>query len=91
MGSPSTIMATNNPAGNSDAASTVVKPVGKCGVPKLNNSTGKKNPHAPATRPNGAMPSKSTPDTIKSGQMKCDITTAPPQIKNPRCACDHSG
>ena len=63
MGDPSTIIATNSPAGSSDAASTDVSPVGKWGAPILKSRIGRKNPHAPAIKPKGAMPCKSTPET----------------------------
>ena len=91
MGDPNTIIATNSPAGSSDAASTDVSPVGKWGAPILKSRIGRKNPHAPAIKPKGAMPCKSTPEMMKSGQMKCDITTAPPQTIKPRWACEHFG
>ena len=84
IGDPSTIMATNNPAGSSDAASTEDSPAGKWGVPMLNSRIGRKNPQAPAIKPRGAMPCKSTPETMKLGQMRCDIITAPPQTIKPR-------
>lgn len=85
VGSCSTKSETARPAGSSDAARTVDKLAGRCGVPRPKKRTGSASPKTPVTAAYGARPLTRAPDAKMLGQATKESTSDPVLTMRPRC------